>query len=105
MGSIKAIDRYACQGKSAFEEQELIQVWVVHHLQIIGEATTALPDSLTSLYQQISWAQIVDLRKNVVHDYYRETLNLVWSIVVNDLPILKTQTSQVLADVTEGGER
>jgi len=105
MGSIKAIDRYACQGKSAFEEQELIQVWVVHHLQIIGEATNALPDSLTSLYPQISWAQIVAFRNIVVHEYFRVSLNLVWSIVVNDLPILKTQISQVLADVTEGGER
>ena len=98
LDSIEAIDRYASQGRSAFEDQELIQVWIVHHLQIIGEATNALPDSLTSLYPQVPWAQIVAFRNIVVHEYFHVSLNLVWSIVVNDLPLLKDQVSQVLSD-------
>lgn len=40
--AIEAIERYANQGRPAFDEQELIQVWVVHHLQIIGEAANSL---------------------------------------------------------------
>jgi len=40
--AIAAIERYACQGRQLFDEQELIQVWVVYHLQIIGEAANAL---------------------------------------------------------------
>ena len=35
LDAITAIERYASQGRQAFDEQELIQVWVVHHLQII----------------------------------------------------------------------
>ncbi|MEQ8542154.1 MAG: nucleotidyltransferase [Coleofasciculus sp. D1-CHI-01] len=34
LDAIAAIERYAGQGRQAFDEQELIQVWVVHHLQI-----------------------------------------------------------------------
>jgi uncharacterized protein with HEPN domain len=44
--AIAAIERYTHQGKQAFDDQELIQIWVVHHLQIIGEAVDALPDAL-----------------------------------------------------------
>jgi uncharacterized protein with HEPN domain len=48
LDAIAAVERYASQGKKAFEEQELIQVWIVHHFQIIGEAANALsPERLS----------------------------------------------------------
>ncbi len=31
------IKKYASKGREAFEGDELIQSWIVHHLQIIGE--------------------------------------------------------------------
>jgi uncharacterized protein with HEPN domain len=40
--AIERIEQYASQGFVAFNNQELIQVWVVHHLQIIGEAAGSL---------------------------------------------------------------
>ena len=36
--AIEYIERYAIQGREAFERDELIQNWMVRHLQIIGEA-------------------------------------------------------------------
>ena len=35
--AIAQIKRYASRGRQAFEGDELIQSWVVHRLQIIGE--------------------------------------------------------------------
>jgi uncharacterized protein with HEPN domain len=105
LDAIEAIERYASQGRIAFEDQELIQVWIVHHLQIIGEATNALPDDLTGLYPQVPWTQVVAFRNIVVHEYFRVSLNLVWSIAVNDLPMLKDQVGQVLLDVSGGNDR
>ena len=40
--AIERIEKYAARGRSVFDEDELIQTWVVHHLQIIGEAVRAL---------------------------------------------------------------
>ncbi len=40
--AIERIDKYASKGRPAFEDDELIQTWVLHHLQLIGEATRAL---------------------------------------------------------------
>jgi uncharacterized protein with HEPN domain len=87
--ALAAIERYVVQGRQAFDEQELIQVWIVHHLQIIGEAANALSDDLIQQYSEIPWAQIVAFRNMVVHEYFRISLNLVWSIVENNLPALK----------------
>ena len=35
--AIERIEKYARQGQEAFEQEELIKTWIVHHLQIIGE--------------------------------------------------------------------
>ena len=34
------------RGRKAFEADELIQSWIVRHLQIIGEAARALPEAV-----------------------------------------------------------
>ncbi|MDB9431260.1 nucleotidyltransferase, partial [Microcystis aeruginosa CS-555/01A07] len=36
--AIERVEKYARLGKTVFEQQELIQTWIVYHLQIIGEA-------------------------------------------------------------------
>jgi len=40
--AITRIERYSERGREAFERDELIQVWIVHHLQVIGEAAAQL---------------------------------------------------------------
>jgi len=75
LDAIAAIERYASLGRQAFDNQELIQIWIVHHLQIIGEATNALSSELTDRYSQpVPWAQIVAFRNLVVHEYFRVSL-------------------------------
>ena len=34
--AISAIDKYTARGRAAFEEDELVQTWIVRHLQILG---------------------------------------------------------------------
>jgi uncharacterized protein with HEPN domain len=99
LDAIAAIERYANQGRQTFDEQELIQVWVVHHLQIIGEAANALSADLVSQYSEVPWAQIVAFRNIVVHEYFRVSLNLVWAIVQNNLPPLKATVEQMLREL------
>lgn len=40
--AIKRVERYAKRGRSVFEEDELAHTWMVHHIQIIGEAASQL---------------------------------------------------------------
>ncbi|NJR51842.1 MAG: DUF86 domain-containing protein [Leptolyngbyaceae cyanobacterium CSU_1_3] len=97
--AIEAIERYTQQGREIFDEQELIRVWVVHHLQVIGEAVNALSDELTDRYSETPWAQIIAFRNLVVHEYFRVSLNLVWSIVENNLPSLKSTVEIMLREM------
>lgn len=40
--AIERIERYTSKGREEFMQDELIQTWVVHHIQIIGEAARKL---------------------------------------------------------------
>jgi uncharacterized protein with HEPN domain len=42
LDAIDAIERYAKSGDDEFRQSELLQIWVVHHLQVIGEAAARL---------------------------------------------------------------
>jgi uncharacterized protein with HEPN domain len=97
--AIERIDQYASQGFVAFNNQELIQIWVVHHLQIIGEAAGSLSDSFCQQHPEIPWAQIISMRNILVHEYFGVDLNEIWKAVEQDLPVLKLQIQSLLDQV------
>ncbi len=99
--AIANIERYAAQGKEAFTQQELIQVWMVHNLQIIGEAARSTSEDFTAQYPEVPWAQIIAFRNIVVHEYFRVDLDIVWLIVVKNLPGLKVQIKAILQGLRE----
>ena len=75
--AIERIEKYTAQGREAFEVNELIQTWVVHHIQIIGEATRKLSQDLRIHYSEVPWTQIMAMRNILVHDYFRIDLDEV----------------------------
>lgn len=89
LAAIAAIERYVQQGRSVFDEQELIQVWVAYHLQMIGEAANSLSADLKAQHPDIPWIQIIGLRNLLVHEYFRVDPQILWDITQTDLQPLK----------------
>jgi len=73
-----------------------IQDAVVRRLEIIGEAIKNLPDELKKTNPEIPWQDIMDMRNKLIHEYFGIDLNLVWSVVKNDIPFLKGQVVVML---------
>jgi uncharacterized protein with HEPN domain len=46
---------------------DLLQVWVLHHLQIIGEAARVLSGEFRERYPNPVWSEATGLRHIVVH--------------------------------------
>ena len=99
--AIAQIEKYAVQGEAEFQQNELIQVWIVHHLQIIGEASSSLSQASINKYLQVPWAEIIAFRNILVHEYFRVDLKAVWRIIERDLPDLKNQVEAILEDERE----
>jgi uncharacterized protein with HEPN domain len=39
--------------RSAFQKDELLQVWVIHHLQVIGEAVRGVSQPVRDRYPEV----------------------------------------------------
>ncbi|MFH1777327.1 MAG: HepT-like ribonuclease domain-containing protein [Candidatus Omnitrophota bacterium] len=94
--AIKNIDKYAKLGKDEFEKNELIQNWVMRHLQIIGEASSRLSENFRNSHSEISWPKIIGMRNILVHDYFGIDKAIVWAAVENELPILRIHIEKII---------
>jgi len=98
---LEAVDRIQSRfDLNCIEDDEMLQVWVLYHLQIIGEATRTLSSEIRQNYSQIPWSKIVGLRNRVVHEYFDIDLDIVIDIVTYDLPELKEQIKGILNNYT-----
>jgi len=96
--AIERIENYARRGRNAFDRDELIQVWMVHHLQIIGEAVARLGKNVYAKHPAFPWREIVAMRNVLVHEYFGIDKDEVWATVVRDLPKLKRAVEQLLEE-------
>lgn len=96
IAAIDAVERYSSKGRDAFDGDELIQSWIVRHLQVIGEAARALPDDVRAKALDIDWKGITGMRHVLVHDYFEIDRELVWSTVERELTPLRAALERLL---------
>ncbi|MFC1452671.1 DUF86 domain-containing protein [Verrucomicrobiota bacterium] len=96
--AIEHIEKYAGRGRDVFERDELLQTWMVHYLQILGEACANLTDEIKQRHSEVSWKEIVGMRNVLVHGYFNIDLDVVWNTVAKDIPDLKSAILRVLAE-------
>jgi uncharacterized protein with HEPN domain len=94
--AIERIEKYGGDGRQEFEQNELVQVWILHHLQVLGEAVNALRPALQQEHPEVPWSAIVGMRNILVHHYFEIDTDIVWSVLEQDLPRLKAQFQTIL---------
>jgi len=96
--AIGRIERRAAVDRPAFDRDELIQTWMVHNLQIIGEAAAGISEQFRSRHPEVPWRSIAGMRNAIVHAYFRVDLDEVWNVIQNDLPHLKAWMDSAVTD-------
>ena len=98
---LRAIDQIHAKssgGREAFAADEMVQVWVLHHLQIMGEATRCLSDSFRQRHPDAVWSEATGLRHILVHHYFEIQPERIWAVVAGDLPQLREIVSRALSE-------
>ena len=96
--AITRIEKYSASGRSRFENDELIQSWIVRHLQIIGESVRSLPNYVRDQHPQIPWSNIIGMRNALVHEYFDIDTDIVWTVIERDLSVLKQEIEKILQE-------
>jgi uncharacterized protein with HEPN domain len=94
--AIEKIEKHAARGRDAFLQDELLQIWMVHHIQVIGEAAAAVSHKLRDRYPDVPWPDIIAMRNVLVHQYFGIDLDQVWSTISTDLRDLKKDVQTIL---------
>ena len=97
LDAIARLQTEAAKGREVFERDEMVQVWMVHHLMIIGEAVRALDPAFKQKHPAVPWRLIAAMRNVIVHDYFRINHRVVWDTVVQHMAPLKLQVEEILA--------
>ncbi len=85
---LQRIDEYV-ESKEQFYSSRLVQDAVVRNLQVMAESSQRLADEFKKTYPDIPWRGISGFRNILVHDYLGVDLDMIWSVVEQDLPKLK----------------
>lgn len=67
----------------------------VFNLSQMGELANKIDSDFEECNSQIPWRVLYGLRNKIVHDYDGVNLVLIWDIVKEDLPELKTQLEEL----------
>ncbi|MBI4505154.1 MAG: DUF86 domain-containing protein [Chloroflexi bacterium] len=94
--AIERIERYAARAADALADDELVQTWIIHHLEIIGEAARGLTADFRLGHAHVPWAAIIGMRNVLVHGYFGIDLAAVRAAVEHDLPQLKVDVRALL---------
>lgn len=97
--TLEQIEKYAQRGRDAFEADELIQNWMIRHLQILGEAAYKVSPQFQAEHPTIPWRQMIGMRHILVHDYFDINLDIVWRVVAEECPRIKADIQCLLKSI------
>ncbi|MFW5846919.1 MAG: DUF86 domain-containing protein [Nanoarchaeota archaeon] len=70
------------------KQQDLIDANAMR-LQIIGESSTKLPNSLKKKHKEVDWNKLTQTRNILSHAYFAINVNLLWDIINKQIPLIK----------------
>ncbi len=69
---------------------------VLHNIQILGEAAKQIPADFRDGNSTIEWEKIIRSRHILVHNYHEIDKEIIWKIIENYLPPLKTSLEEIM---------
>ncbi|MGQ0624668.1 MAG: HepT-like ribonuclease domain-containing protein [Sporichthyaceae bacterium] len=99
LDAVARIRRHVGNDRTAFDSDELIQVWVLHHLQLIGEAANGLSEAARAAESGIPWRSVIGMRHVLVHGYFDIDLDLVWTVVESHLEAVRAAAAQLAESI------
>jgi len=94
--SIRRIREKLPDTKEEFIRSDLLQVWVIYHIQVIGEAANGLSPGFRESHGAIPWQDGRGMRHILVHHDFGIDITEVWNTATIDLPEMEQEIRMIL---------
>ena len=71
---------------------------VIRSLEVMGEAAGKIPEELRAKVPEVPWAKMSGMRNKLIHEYFGVDLEIVWSVVQEELPPLESPLKKLLSE-------
>jgi uncharacterized protein with HEPN domain len=79
-----------------FVEDEKTIDAVIRNFEIIGEAASRVEDDFQNHHDSVPWKILKGFRNRLIHEYFGVDLDIVWSIIKNELQELTEKLQQII---------
>ena len=94
---IRRIEEHRQAGRERFLESHTLQDAVLHNLQTMAESTQRLSADSKAPHPHVPWSEISGFRNVLVPDYLGIDIEIIWGIMNEEVPELKSAVQQMLA--------
>jgi uncharacterized protein with HEPN domain len=84
--------------RSDLDSDRMLNLSLVRLLEIVGEAANRIPREVQQRAPQIPWSEIIGMRHRLIHGYDQVDFDVLWQIVVRDLPQLVSNVEKLLQE-------
>jgi uncharacterized protein with HEPN domain len=95
--AIDAVNRHAAAGRAHFDADELVRVWCLKHIEIVGEALPRVTPEFKAAHPELPWRAAAAMRNQLIHGYFQVDWNQVWNVVERELPSLRSHIQRLLS--------
>ena len=74
---------------------------VLRSIEVMGEATKRIPQPFREKYPDIPWKKMAGIRDKLIHEYFGVDLEIVWSLIKEELPLVKPGVQKVMDDLNK----
>jgi uncharacterized protein with HEPN domain len=93
------IDFIKSRNRDDLDNDQMLSLALVRLIEIIGEAANNISLSCQNNYPQIPWREMIGMRNRIVHAYFEVDLDVVWQVIIDDLPRLLRWINQAIQDL------
>ena len=95
--AISRIDEYTqTMNYNDFASNHLVQDGVIRQIEIMGEATKKLSESIRNKYPDVPWKDMAGMRDKLIHHYFGVDMEAVWDTTKKDVPVLREKIESII---------
>lgn len=80
----------------SFLANSMMRFACIKQIEIIGEAANIITPETKEIFTDLEWKQIIGMRHILVHEYFGVDFDLIWQVIIDDLPALKAKILNVI---------